>query len=145
MLISICCFEFAAISFYFERKSKAALVSNKCTFPKSGQNKQIQKSPIFDQGEIYHRLPHFFLAVGTFHLVSLIYDINKVLGFRYPPKYFADPYFKVIISFRKTPDEFSEIEMCPFRIKLINPDKWSYDQPLIAVTPLKIIFGIKSC
>ena len=67
------------------------LTARKGPLPEIGEDKKLQPAPIALKTELHHGLAELFFAVGRFHAVRLVNNINAVRGLRDAPENFADP------------------------------------------------------
>ena len=60
------------------------------TFTKTRQNIEIKDTPIPRQRQVDHGLTQLFLSIRIFNVVSLVDNINQMLGFCDTPEHLAN-------------------------------------------------------
>ena len=103
--------------------TRASFGARKISFPESGQHKKIERTPITDQRQINHGLSQLILAVDIFDHVGLIDNIYQVLRFGHAPEHNVEADGQLPIIRRVHPFQFTDVEMSPLVITLIDARK----------------------
>ena len=75
---------------YRNRRSEPTLNPGVRPLSESGQDEQVQRPPIPNQGQVDHRLTQFILAINILDQIGLVDDIHQMQRFRDPPKHFPN-------------------------------------------------------
>ena len=86
---------------------------------KARQEEQLQVAQGGDPGEVDHRLAQVILAVGIFHQIHLVDDIDQMGGFSDAPEYLGDPGAQFPVPLDTVPVEFADIAMAALAVALV--------------------------
>src|SRR5690606_31687695 len=85
----------------------------------TGQQEQFQVAEGGNPGEVHHGLAEVVLAVGIFHQVDLVDDVDQVNGFGDAPEHLVDPGPQLPVPFDAVPVEFADISVGALAVVLV--------------------------